>query len=500
MPSGITIIGLGPGDSRHWTRAAYAHLQEATEVYVRTSRHPSVVDIPAKTISFDEPVSSNDTTRSSRAQSAGITSAVDDIAAEIVRLGQREHGVSYAVPGHPDLGEATVPRIRALAVVQQLPVTIIPGLSFIEPTLTALQLDGVDRLQIADAAEIGRLHHPPFEPDRSVLITNLFDQMLAAEVQRTLLNVYPAQFRVSLVQAAGTAAERVWRCPLSELDRQAQFDQLTTLYLPPAANLSSFSAFQEIVAHLRAPDGCPWDRAQTHLSLRPYLLEETYEVLETLDADDPAAMAEELGDLLLQVVLHTQIAVDEGEFKMGDVIDHINRKLWRRHPHVFGDIEVNGVDEVLTNWEAIKQAEKAGKSTNSDQAGQPLPSALDGIPDTLPALAQALAISKRAVRVGFEWPDIQGVLDKLVEEAREISEASDQAHLESEIGDWLFSAVNLARWRNVDPESALRTTNARFGRRFKKIEALAAARGKSLAEMSIEEMDVLWDEAKREEV
>jgi tetrapyrrole methylase family protein/MazG family protein len=234
--------------------------------------------------------------------------------------------------------------------------------------------------------------------------------------------------------------------------------------------------------------------------LRPYLLEETYEVLETFDADDPAAMAEELGDLLLQIVLHTQIAIDEGEFKMGDVIDHINHKLWRRHPHVFGDVDVNGVDEVLTNWEAIKQAEKAAKSTNSDRAGQPFTSALDGIPDTLPALAQALAISQRAVRVGFEWPNIQGVLDKLVEEAHEITEASDQAHLESEIGDWLFSAVNLARWRNVDPESALRATNARFVRRFKTIEALAAARGKSLPEMSIEEMDALWDEAKREEV
>jgi tetrapyrrole methylase family protein/MazG family protein len=499
MPSGITIIGLGPGDSRHWTRAAYAHLQEAAEVYVRTGRHPSVTDIPAKTISFDEPVRSNDMVQPIRAQSASITSAVDGIAAEIVRLGQREQGVSYAVPGHPDLGEATVPRIRALAAAQQLPVTIIPGLSFIEPALTALQLDGADKLQIADAAEIGRLHHPPFEPDRPVLITNLLDQELATEVQRTLLNAYPAQFRLRLVQAAGATAERIWSCPLSELDRQPQLDQLTTLYLPPAANLSSFSAFQETVAHLRAPDGCPWDRAQTHLSLRSYLLEETYEVLETLDANDPAAMAEELGDLLLQIALHTQIAIDEGEFKMGDVIDHINRKLWRRHPHVFGDVKVNGVDEVLTNWEAIKLAEKAGKSTNSDRADQPFTSALDGIPDALPALAQALAISQRAVRVGFEWPNIQGVLDKLVEEAHEITEASDQAHLESEIGDWLFSAVNLARWRNIDPESALRATNARFVRRFKKIEALAAAQGKSLPEMSIEEMDTLWDEAKREE-
>jgi MazG family protein len=184
---------------------------------------------------------------------------------------------------------------------------------------------------------------------------------------------------------------------------------------------------------------------------------------------------------------------------MSQVIGQINRKLWRRHPHVFGDVVVKGVNEVTANWDAIKRQEKAGQNHRADGAAHSPASALDGVPRGLPALAAALAISKKAVRAGFEWPNIEGVLDKLVEEAREITQAATPAQLEAEIGDLLFSAVNLARWRNVDAESALRATNARFTRRFQKLEALAAAQNKTVSDMSIEEMDALWEEAKRYE-
>jgi tetrapyrrole methylase family protein/MazG family protein len=369
---------------------------------------------------------------------------------------------------------------------------MLPGLSYLEPTLTALKLDTIDNLQIAYAITVAQHYHPPLETGRPALVTHLQGQALAMQVKRTLLNAYPDEFGVTLVRAAGTETERVWSCALVELDQQDGLAEPATLYLPAETAGSSFASFQNTIAHLRSPEGCPWDREQTHQSLRPYLLEETYEVLEALDANDPAALAEELGDLLLQIVLHTQIATESGEFKMEDVIGHINRKLWRRHPHVFGEVVVNGVDEVTANWEAIKQAEKANKNnTGPNSLADQLPSALDGVPKGLPALAAALVVSKKAVRVGFEWPNIEGVLDKLVEEAREITEATEQEHLETEIGDLLFSAVNLARWRNIDAESALRTTNARFTRRFKMLENLAAAQGKSIAEMSIEEMDLL---------
>jgi tetrapyrrole methylase family protein/MazG family protein len=376
---------------------------------------------------------------------------------------------------------------------------MLPGLNFLESTLAALDLAAADNLQLVYAATVAQQYHPLLEPGRPALVTHLADQPLAAQVKQTLLNAYAPDLGVTLVDAPEGTPPRLWRCPLAELDRQPDLSPATALYLPAEPAENSFSSFQNTIAHLRSPEGCPWDRRQTHQSLRPYLLEETYEVLEALDANDSEALAEELGDLLLQILLHTQIATEQERFKMSQVIGQINRKLWRRHPHVFGDVVVNGVNEVTATWEAIKQQEKAGPNHREDGLSQPRPSALDGVPPGLPALAAALAISKKAVRAGFEWPDIEGVLDKLVEEAEEITQATDPAQLEAEIGDLLFSAVNLARWRNVDAESALRATNARFTRRFKKLEALAAARGKQVSDMSIEEMDALWEEAKRYE-
>ena len=374
---------------------------------------------------------------------------------------------------------------------------MLTGFEFLEPTLKALNVDRVDNLQICYAITVAGQYHPSLETGRPALVTHLQGHNLAGRVMATLLNAYAADHAISLVQAPGSGAERVWSCPLNQLDRQSGLDAPTTVYLPAQAGDGSFSSFQDTIAHLRSPQGCPWDREQTHRTLRPYLLEECYEVLEALDAGDPAALAEELGDLLLQIVLHTQIAIDQDEFKMEDVISHINRKLRRRHPHVFGDVQVNGVAEVALNWETIKRAEKASRNHRGPEAvpAQP-PSALDGVPRAMPALAEALAISKKAVRVGFEWPNIEGVLAKLVEEAHEITGAATAEELEAEIGDLLFSAVNLARWRNVDAESALRATNARFVRRFKTLEALAAAQNQSLSDMSIEEMDALWDRAK----
>lgn len=482
MPSEIIIVGLGSGGSQQWTLAAAQLLQEAEQVYLRTIHHPSVVDISASAHSFDDRYN----------QTGSLSKLNEQIAAEIVRLGQREQGVIYAVPGHPNFDEPTVLHIRKLAQANNIPVRIIPGLSLLEATFTALEVDPPGNIQLVNAEIFAGQHHPPLEPDRPALITQVQGQRMAAQIKQVLLNAYADDFNVTILQMT-TAGIKQWACPLSTVDMQPlASNMLTTLYLPANGSPGGFSTFQETIAHLRAPEGCPWDRAQTHQTLRPFLLEETYEVLEALDAADSMALAEELGDLLLQIVLHTQIAIDAGEFKMSDVIEHINRKLIRRHPHVFGNVVVNGAHEVTANWEVIKKSEKAAKGRAEE-----IVSALDGIPAVLPALAQALAISKRAVRVGFEWPNIEGVLDKVIEEAHEIVEATDVAHLESEIGDLLFSVVNLARWRNIDPESALRATNARFRQRFKAMEALAAAQGNDLQGMSVEEMDELWEEAKK---
>jgi len=259
--------------------------------------------------------------------------------------------------------------------------------------------------------------------------------------------------------------------------------------------MESFDQLAQIMARLRAPDGCPWDRAQTHESLRPYLVEESAEVLDAIASHDPRALCEELGDLLLQVVFHAQLASEAGRFSLDDVCGGISEKLLRRHPHVFGDALAHSADDVKPLWDKIKREEKAAR-------GEVHSSALDGVPSALPALSAALGISKKAAKVGFEWPDEEGVWDKVREELDELQSARNQgessARQAEELGDLLFSVVNLARWRKIDPEIALRDVNAKFKGRFEKMEALAAKRGQALPELSPDEWEALWGIAKGE--
>ena len=254
-----------------------------------------------------------------------------------------------------------------------------------------------------------------------------------------------------------------------------------------------FAALVETVARLRGPGGCPWDRKQTHASLKPYAIEETYEVLEAIDGGDPTKLEDELGDLLLQVLLHAQISSEAEGFDIADVCARIREKLQRRHPHVFADTQVSGVDDVLRNWEQIKRAEKGNESRKS---------ALDGVPKSLPALMRAADLSKKAARTGFDWPEISAVFDKLREETGELEQAvatGDKAAVSAEIGDLLFAVVNIARFEGVDAEGALRDMLERFAGRFKHIEQEAAEQGRSIEDMTLEEMDAIWDRAKEKE-
>jgi tetrapyrrole methylase family protein/MazG family protein len=315
--------------------------------------------------------------------------------------------------------------------------------------------------------------------------------MPLSEVKLTLMSNYPDEYPVRLVHAAGTNQQEVEELPLYALDHSHKVGLLSTLYIPPWEENRSFEDFQEIIARLRAPDGCPWDREQTHLSLRPYLLQEAYEVLEALDHEDMMELQEELGDLLLQIVLHAQIATEEGDFNMTDVLQSISRKLIRRHPHVFGDVQVNSVDNVVQNWEKIKAEERKenGKAHNKGM--------LDGIPLALPALTQADQIQRRAQRIGFDWKTIEPVIAKVNEELEELLKAQTSEERQAEGGDLLFAVVNLLRWLEIDPETALRECNLRFRQRFAFIEAAAANQGKSMDALSFEQMDALWEQAKQ---
>jgi tetrapyrrole methylase family protein/MazG family protein len=385
------------------------------------------------------------------------------------------------------VAEASVAHIHARAAERGLPVRLIAGLSFIEPVLEALGVDALPQLQLADALELAARHHPTFHPDAPALVAQVYSPRLASDVKLTLMNQYPDEHPVKLVHALGTAEQRVEALPLYAIDRSPHIAHLTSLYVPPLARPSAFETFQETIAHLRAPEGCPWDRKQTHLTLRKYLLEEAYETVHALDAQDADALREELGDLLLQIVLHAQIATEYGEFTMADIVAGIQDKMIRRHPHVFGDVKVSGAGEVVRNWEQIKAEEKKDKPRNG--------SVLGDVPRDLPALMQAETYQKRAAQVGFDWPEVSGVKAKITEEIAEI-ESAEGDDIHREVGDLLFAVVNWARWLQVEPETALREASARFAARFARVEEAAKAQGREMTAMTIDELDVLWEQAK----
>jgi tetrapyrrole methylase family protein/MazG family protein len=255
--------------------------------------------------------------------------------------------------------------------------------------------------------------------------------------------------------------------------------------LRPLEHGSYLEAMQYVTQRLRAPNGCPWDREQDHKSIRSYLLEETYETLDALDSGDAAKLAEELGDLLMQVLLHAEIARQQGDFDLRDVVLGISQKLVRRHPHVFGDVQADSSGQVLANWDEIKKQERPASQ-----------SILDSVTLAMPALAYAQEVSERAARQGFEWPDIGGVVDKIREEIQELAEARNTAEVVDEFGDLLFSLVQVARWKGFEAEDALRQANRKFRTRYQLLEGLLRERGLSMKEMSIEAIDDLWEEAK----
>ncbi len=492
----ITLLGLGPGNPNLLTRQAWQTLEAASEIYLRTSQHPTVAGFPPglQVHSFDHLY--------------GDLESFEEVYAQIVEqvldLGRRPEGVIYAVPGHPFIAETTSPEIYRRAREAGTPIRVVEGLSFLEPVCAALGLDPFPRITLVDALELAVGHHPPFPPDAPALIAQLYSQQVAAEVKLTLMNLYPDEHPVRLVHAAGTANVIIEELSLYEIDRSPHIGLLTALYLPPLGPHTSFEALQEIVTHLRTPNGCPWDREQTPQTMRSSLMEEAYEALAAIDAGNPQKMQEEFGDLMLVLTMITQIVNETGGgppknsaesftagFNSAAVFHSIIAKLIHRHPHVFGDSQVDGVDAVLKNWEQLKAEERRAN-------GEVEKGLLDGVTISIPALTQSQEYQSRAARVGFDWPEIKGVIAKVLEEWEEVCTAPDDDARAAELGDVLFALVNLARWYGVDAESTLRETNIRFRARFAHIEKTAREQGRELSELSFEEMDDLWEEAKGE--
>ncbi|MDE3096384.1 MAG: nucleoside triphosphate pyrophosphohydrolase [Chloroflexota bacterium] len=447
----LTIIGLGPGDAALLTVEAQAVLAGAREVWLRTARHPAVVALPAgpRYESFDAVYE----------ELPSFEAVYGAIVSRVLALAERPEGAVYAVPGHPLFGEATVRALLERAPAAGIGVRVVAGVSFVDAATAVLGLDPLaDGLLVLDALSLGG-HRRLLAPERPTLIAQVYDRRAATQAKLALLASYPPEHAVRIVRAGGTAGAHVIDTTLAELDRADRFDHLATLYVPPlpvAEDVRSFEGVRAIVGRLRSPEGgCPWDLEQTHETLKRFLIEEAYEALEALDEGTPRRIAEELGDLLMQVVLHAQVAEDTGEFAIEDVFRSIGEKLVRRHPHVFGETVVAGAGEVVRNWETLKKAERGD---------QPL---LDAVPKTLPALAQAQAVQSRAER--------NGLVDNEPPRVAEAIASFDAAGTLDALGGLLFAVVALARTRDLDAEEALRLAVRRFRARVADVEGRGAA-------------------------
>lgn len=469
----LHIVGLGPGRAPLITGETRALLESGLPVILRTRHHPTVAELPAAANWSD----CDDLYGAGRSFDA-VYDAIVGRVSERARLGE----VVYAVPGSPLAAERTVPMLLDRAAAEGLGVRVYPALGFADALPASLRTD-LGHIQVCDGLDLR------IDARRPALISQLFDRDRVAALKLALLDIYPAEHQVTILSGLATDAEKLTTLPLFELDHRP-FGYLDSLFVPALAPLDDvrrFDGLKYVIDRLHAPDGCPWDREQTHASLRPHLLEESYEALEAIDANDPARLVEELGDVLLQVLMHAAVGERLGEFTYADVNEHIARKLIRRHPHVFGEGTAKTAEDVYQNWEALKQQEK------------PRQSILEGVPASLPALAASQSIQGRARRIGFDWPDIEGPLEKLEEEIGEFARAANAAEREDEFGDVLFVVANIAQRLGIDAEQALRGANAKFRRRFGRLEAIAADEGTDLKSLDLAGLDALWDRAKADE-
>lgn len=573
-PGRLTLVGLGPGGIEHLTIGTLQRLGAGGRLFVRTRRHPAVADLEGMGFTFEsmddlyEAIPDYDTLYAKIAERlvAAALGQSEGAGAPHRKAGEQpaaaDREVVYAVPGHPSVAELSVCRAVELARRHDIPVEILPGLSWLDAAWAELGIDPTGRpdLTVVDALSDAA----DFQPGRSYLISHVYHPLVAGTLKVRLMEAFPDEHPVVVFQAGGLRRGRRAEVPLHELDRLPWLDHLTSVYvaaisesaagptgaagtksgartagavgaagapddLPATPGQAAFplDPLVEVMRELRSETGCPWDREQTHSSLKPYVIEEAYEVWDAIDEGDPEKLCEELGDLLLQVVFHAQLARESGAFDMNDVVREIVEKLIRRHPHVFGEVTVSGSGEVVTNWEKIKRGEKGARGRRS---------ALDGIPRHLPALLTAQKMQGKAARTGFEWPTFKAAVDKVWEEARELREAyrhyleaAEQApapdetraqagtgapvahdggkvraraaaaareQVEEEVGDLLFAVVNVSRFLHVNAEVALRRTVVKFARRFQRMEEAARQQGKKLADFDLDQLLSLWAETK----
>ena len=478
----ITIVGLGPGEYSLISQGALEALKNSSRVFLRTEKHP-IIDKLKNEIKY----TSLDYFYN---QDENFDNVYNNISQFIIEE-SKNGDLVYAVPGHPRVAEKTVGIIAGVALEKGIEVEIIASMSFVDAMFNYLEVDPSEGFKLVDAFEIENSY---IDTNTSMIITQIYDRFIASNVKLILMENYDDEQEVCIVKAAGVKGlESKKYVKLYELDRNDnEFDYLTSLYIPKSTKTmyNAVKDLENIVQQLRGEDGCEWDKKQTHESLKSYIIEEAYELVQAIDNDDIDEMIEELGDILLHVIFHSQIGKEEGYFDLKEVTNSICNKLIFRHPHVFKNENVN-MNTYDKTWEELKMKEKCEVTVTQG---------LKRIPSSLPALIKAKKVQYKASLVGFDFDNIDDVLKKIVEEYKELLDEHKQGnikYIKEELGDLLFSIVNLARFLDINPEESLNLTTEKFINRFEFIENRAMSLDMKLEEMSLEQMDEIWNESKK---
>lgn len=479
----IKIVGLGPGSPDALTIGAIELLRKSKHIYLRTAKHPTVEYIKDLGINFK-------TYDELYEKYEKFDEVYNSIAEDLINKSiDYKEDIVYAVPGHPLVAEKSVNILNKLCEARGIDSEILPAVSFVDALMESLKIDPIEGVKIIDAFDIKK---QILDKRVGLIITQVYNKFIASEVKLALLDYYHDETDIYFVRAAGVKGlESVRKIKLYELDRQEDIDYLTCIYVPKdLTNTKDFYDLKEIMDILRGENGCPWDKEQTHKTLKSCLIEECYEVIEAIDEQNDDNLVEELGDVLLQVVFHSKLGEEEGYFNINDVIKCICDKMINRHPHIFGDIKLDSSDQVLDNWDKIKKKEQ-GLNSYTDS--------LRHIPKMLPALIRADKVQYKAAKVGFDWDSVEPALEKVLEEFYEVKnvyKSKNKGKIKEELGDLIFSCVNVARILDIDPEDALNYTIYKFIKRFQYIEDKAIENGLTLEDMTLEQMDNFWNEAK----
>lgn len=479
----IEIIGLGAGDINQLPLGIYRKLIKTNKkIFSRTNEHPVIKELLHEGVKFE---SFDQYYEESEAFSDVYFKIADTLLEQA-----KDASIIYVVPGHPMIAEQTVQHLLAQKNIE---VNIKGGQSFLDDMFNRLRIDPIEGFQMVDGTNFSR---DELNYEQHIVFAQVYDSYIASEVKLALLEDLPADHEVMILIAVGSEDEKIIKLPLSELDHQLELNNLMSVYVPPVSKADlrhTFNSFKTTVAELRGPNGCEWDKKQTHDSLKKYALEEVHELINAINNKDDVNLIEELGDVLLQVMLHSQIGEDDGYFTIDDVIKGVNEKMIRRHPHVFGDVKANTVEEINENWEKIKREESPKQSSDS---------ILDDIIGELPSLQRAYELKRRVKKTGFDWSHVDHLWAKLDEELAEFKEAvisKDVDEMELELGDVLFVVADIAQYYSINPELALMRVNEKFIFRFKHIEAGALINKKEIHELTSEEMKQFWNEAKQKE-